>query len=139
MASERATDATSVLAPPQHMRERSQFDALLRRAPQRKSTHFALHGGTPDATLSELFPGPGHWVGVVLPKRWARRAVTRNLLRRQIYAAAHALAPSQPPLALVVHLRSAIAPGQFPSAASLALRRCIRAELQQLLQGLHRA
>ena len=136
------------------MTERSQFDAALRRAPACKTAHFALHlapsqaqpgeppAGTGAATGTApgtLFPGPEHWVGVVLPKRWARRAVTRNLLRRQIYAAALALAPSQPPVALVVRLRSAFSATQFPSAASAALRRCARAELQQLLEGLHRA
>ena len=138
------------------MTERSQFDAALRRAPACKTAHFALHlvpglaqacesaagtgaGSRASATPGALFPGPEHWVGVVLPKRWARRAVTRNLLRRQIYAAALALAPSQPPLALVVRLRTAFAPSQFPSAASAALRRCARTELQQLLEGLHRA
>jgi len=132
------------------MTERSQFDAALRRAPACKTAHFALHLAPSLAAASThepgnrleadaLFPGPEHWAGVVLPKRWARRAVTRNLLRRQIYAAVQALAPSQPPLALVVRLRTAFAPNQFPSAASAALRRCARTELQQLLQGLHRA
>lgn len=121
------------------MSERSQFDALLRRAPVLKTAHFALHGGASDAALGELFPGHGHWIGAVLPKRWARRAVTRNLLRRQIYAVARALTPNQPPLALLVRLRAGFAPAQFPSAASAALRRSVRAELQQLLQGGRRA
>ena len=68
----------------------------------------------------------------MVPKRWARRAVTRNLIRRQIYAVGERL---QPPLAAGAHLvrlRAAFAPAQYPSAASVALQRAVRAELCQL-------
>ncbi len=67
----------------------------------------------------------------MLPKRWARRAVTRNALRRQIYAVA-ALATELPVQALVVRLRRAFDVREFPSASSDALKRAARAELTQL-------
>lgn len=104
-------------------------------APVARSPHFALHALRPEALAAQgaLFPHPGTWVGVVLPKRWARRAVTRNLLRRQIYAVTTELAACLPAQALVLRLCRPFAPSQFPSAASTALKRCVRAELHQLL------
>lgn len=102
--------------------------------PVAKTAHFALHmakshaaGGAPD-----LFPGGGAWLGVLLPKRWARRAVTRNALRRQIYAVARELAAGLPQLPMVVRLRSGFSRSDFPSATSDALKREARAELLSL-------
>lgn len=79
-------------------------------------------------------PG-GHWLGTVLPKRLARRAVTRNLLRRQIRAAMARQLPALPPGLWVVRLRAAFARADYPSAASVALRRAAGAELDCLLAG----
>lgn len=66
------------------------------------------------------------------PKRWARRSVTRNGIRRQIYSVAHDRAACLAPGAHLVRLRSAFAVAQFPSATSRALLRAVRAELLEL-------
>ncbi len=73
--------------------------------------------------------GPAHWLGAVLPKRLARRAVTRNLLRRQIRAALDRHLPGLPPGLWVVRLRAGFERAQFLSAASELLRHAARAEL----------
>ena len=52
----------------------------------------------------------------MVPKRWARRAVTRNAIRRQIYAVTGSLQPPLPAAVHLVRLRAAFAPAQFPSA-----------------------
>ena len=73
------------------------------------------------------------WFGAVVPKRHARRSVTRTLLKRQIRSA---VAGHEDALAAglwVVRLRAPFDRSQFVSAASDALRRAARAELQQLL------
>ncbi len=119
----------------ERIRHRSQFNAVLDNPPIVKSPHFALHMADRSA-LSDpdtLFPLPGTWMGVLLPKRWAKRAVTRNAIRRQIYAVAHELCESLPSQPLVVRLRSGFARDQFVSASSEALRRAVRAELLELL------
>jgi len=67
------------------------------------------------------------------PKRWARRAVTRNLMRRQIYAVFGQSTARLPAGAHLIRLRAGFNPAQFPSAASPALRRAVRGELQSLL------
>ncbi len=99
------------------------------------TAHFALHGiapgGSTGARGRPLFVGAGPWLGAVVPKRWARRAVTRNTLKRQIAAAA--IDWPLPPGAWVVRLRRAFAPSDYPSATSTALRRAARAELRELL------
>ena len=125
-------------ATPGRLRTREQFQALLAQRPVARTAHFALHRlagpqGLPDAVAPGLFcPAGVAWLGAMAPKRWARRAVTRNLIRRQIYAVGERL---QPPLAAGAHLvrlRAAFAPSQYTSASSEALRRAVRAELCQL-------
>jgi ribonuclease P protein component len=72
------------------------------------------------------------WVGAVVPKRHARRSVTRSLIKRQIYAAADRHRDRMAPGLWIVRLRSPFDRADFASAASLALRRCARSELDDL-------
>ena len=120
----------------QHLRTRAQFQALLAHRPVARTAHFALHrlpvpaAGTPEATL---FGAPAQaWLGAMVPKRWARRAVTRNAIRRQIYAVgADRLAAL--PGARLVRQHAVFSLAQFPSATSTALKGAVRAELLELL------
>ena len=79
-----------------------------------------------------LFAVQEPWVGALIPKRWAKRAVTRNAIKRQVYAVSTALDPALSRAAHVVRLRSAFDRAMFPSASSQALKQAVRAELQQL-------
>ena len=74
------------------------------------------------------------WIGTVVPKRWAKRAVTRNGIRRQVYNVSEAFASRLPAAAHVVRLRSEFARAQFPSAWSEALKASVRGELQRLFE-----
>jgi ribonuclease P protein component len=76
--------------------------------------------------------GIDRWLGLVVPKRHARRAVTRTLVKRQIRTVAAACAPQLEPGLWVVRQRSPFDPKQFPSAASDALKEAARAELRAL-------
>lgn len=111
----------------ERIRTKAQFQLVLAYPPVVTSAHFALH----KAPLAS--PDEPSRVGVVLPKRWARRAVTRNVLRRQIYAVA-ALAPVEPAQAFVVRLRRAFDVRDFPSASSVALKQSVRSELTELFR-----
>lgn len=120
------------------LRTRAQFQALLRQRPVARTAHFALHrlpvqALVLDPTTAALFAPPGaSWLGAMAPKRWARRAVTRNAIRRQIYAVGtDALADTGG--ARLIRMRAALDPRQFPSASSTALKRAVRAELLLLL------
>ena len=121
----------------QRLRTRAQFQALLAHRPVARTAHFALHRlpvPATDGAEAALFGAPGQaWLGAMVPKRWARRAVTRNAIRRQIYGLGAELEPPLRAGAHLVRLRAAFAPAQFPSASSAALKRAVRAELRQLL------
>ena len=78
-------------------------------------------------------PGAHHWLGAVVPKRHARRAVTRSLLKRQIRTAFRRHRASLPCGLWVVRLRSQFGRDEFPSAASEALRQAAAEELAALL------
>lgn len=79
------------------------------------------------------------WLGVVLPKRHARRSVTRSLLKRQIRQALAAREGRLPCGLWVVRLRAPFDRERFPSAASSALREQAGAELARLLDGAEHA
>jgi ribonuclease P protein component len=73
------------------------------------------------------------WLGLVVPKRHARRAVTRNLVRRQIRACIDRHVAGLSRGDWVVRLRKGFALDQFQSASSSALAEQVRRELDQLL------
>jgi ribonuclease P protein component len=67
-----------------------------------------------------------------VPKRWAKRAVTRNAIKRQIYTVSQSIEPSLPVAAHVVRLRAGFDRTQFISASSQVLKQAVRGELQEL-------
>ncbi len=79
----------------------------------------------------------------MVPKRWAKRAVTRNMIKRRIYSLA--ISTHRPNtakgenVAYVVRLRSAFDPRLYKSATSAPLRLAISQELTGLFaQGFGR-
>lgn len=85
------------------------------------------------ASVPLAFAADGErWFGAMIPKRWARRAVTRNLIKRQIYSIVAEHEAALPAAAYLVRLRSAFPRQQFKSAASDTLRIAVRAEVEQL-------
>jgi ribonuclease P protein component len=121
----------------QRLKTRAQFQAVLAGATVARTAHFALHRCALDVSsgAAPLFATRDVWLGAMVPKRWARRAVTRNAIKRQIYNVS-ALAPeaSLPQAAHVVRLRSGFDRKEFVSATSDKLKAAVRAELQQLLE-----
>jgi ribonuclease P protein component len=76
---------------------------------------------------------PGFWLGCVVPKRHARRAVTRTLLKRQIRVAFECHAGRLPHGLWLVRLRAPFSPAEFVSARSALLAAAARDELDRLL------
>lgn len=132
------------------------FERVLATPSRSRSAHFAVHhvGSKPsvkekprsrrDSTELSTTDAPGFaqpvddlpelcWWGAVVPKRHARRAVTRSLLKRQIRAVMARHGEALPPGLWLVRLRQPFATRLFPSAASDALRQAAAAELEQLL------
>jgi ribonuclease P protein component len=76
--------------------------------------------------------GTERWLGCVVPKRHARRAVTRSMLKRQMRAAAQRYEAGLAHGMWLVRLRQGFPVAQFPSADSKALRDAARTELDRL-------
>lgn len=76
------------------------------------------------------------WLGCVVPKRHAKRAVTRNLIKRQIREAFHRHEGALPRGLWMVRLVAGFASAQFAAARSDALAQATRAELDGLLDRL---
>ncbi len=103
-----------------------------------------MHSSAPDVTTDspsppslqhsklELFSPDQTWIGAMVPKRWAKHAVTRNLCKRQIYSVAAHFEPILPQAAYVVRLRAAFDRAQFKSASSEQLKKAVRAEIELL-------
>jgi ribonuclease P protein component len=81
---------------------------------------------------SNEWPSQPFGLALVVPKRHAKRAVTRNLIKRQMREAVRRHVAAGHCAALLVRLRSAFDPRQYPSAASSALRAAVRTELDEL-------
>ena len=121
----------------QRLKNRPQFQSVLAGSTLSRTQHFALHCVGLDGLVASANPPPlfalhDVWMGAMVPKRWAKRAVTRNTIRRQIHAVSHDFEPVLQPAAHVVRLRSGFDKAQFVSATSEALKAAVRAELQQL-------
>lgn len=75
-------------------------------------------------------------MGAVVPKRWAKRAVTRNMIKRQVLQLKLPQALCKASMALVVRLRTGFDAKQFKSASSPALKAQVRMELTLLFAAL---
>ena len=121
----------------QRLQTRAQFQAVLAGSTVARTSHFALHRCSLDASEGEaasLFDVQGVWLGAMVPKRWAKRAVTRNAIKRQIYNVSAAPDVALPVAAHVVRLRSGFDRKVFVSATSEKLKTAVRLELEQLLK-----
>ena len=68
----------------------------------------------------------------MVPKRWAKRSVTRNAIKRQIYTVSALMENALPCAAHVVRLRAGFDKKLFVSATSDSLKTAVRLELNQL-------
>ena len=130
----------------QRLKTRPQFQAVLAGAIVARTMHFALHRNALDVMnmqtvvskthdSPELFPLQDIWLGAMVPKRWAKRAVTRNAIKRQIYTLSNDFSPRVSDTGWVVRLRRDFSRKEFVSASSEALKQLVRSEVQALLQA----
>jgi ribonuclease P protein component len=130
----------------QRLKNRAQYDAAMAGGTLSRTPHFVLHrllieapgqpatGSDSASGAQALFAVRAPWMGAVVPKRWAKRAVTRNGIKRQIYSLSETFESRLAPAAHVVRLRTGFAREEFPSAWSDALKQAVRGELLQLFE-----
>lgn len=80
-------------------------------------------------------PPQGHWLGCMVPKRHARRAVTRNLIKRQMRAGFARHEQKLAPGLWLLRQHAGFAVSDYPSARSEALAQAARLEIERLLSG----
>lgn len=108
-----------------------------------RTPHFVLHKLGVNA-IEQTGPGfqktPAPFVqgvlhmGALTPKRFAKKAVTRNTIRRLVYETTRAWAEKLEPNAYVVRLRASYNTEKFVSASSDVLKKALAQELTQLFK-----
>ena len=99
------------------------------------SCPLSVDGSAAEPTKVVFAPPPtDRWLGLVVPKRHAKRSVTRSLLKRQMRTVMAAQAESLPPGLWVLRLKAPFDRQLFTSPASDPLREAAGDELLQLLQ-----
>ncbi len=133
----------------QRLKNRPQFQAALAGKLGVRTAHFALHScelaqiypaKMPDAVSGDALNVGAQAataallgaMGAMVPKRWAKRAVTRNAIKRQIYSVSAQFALHLRPRGHVVRLRASFDRKEFISASSDLLKAAVRAELLDL-------
>ena len=136
----------------QRLKTRPQFQATMSAGTIARTPHFALHRMELAPVVKDVVADPGTgpgsedpqalfgvggvreqaWLGAMVPKRWARRSVTRHTIKRQIYAVSSEYEDALLCASYVVRLRSGFDRKQFVSATSDQLKAAVRKELQQL-------
>ncbi len=149
----------------QRLKTRPQFQAVLAGSVIAKTEHFVLHRNSlaamaprPEAFAAKelssrkaipdngpaadteipaagLFPVQDVWIGAMVPKRWAKRAVTRNAIKRQIYNVSADFMQNYPQAAFLVRLRREFSRKEFTSATSTQLKDAVRSEVQVLMKA----
>lgn len=114
----------------------AEFQAVMRQGWRVSSPHFVLHC-CPCLHTKPAQQALPNRIGALLPKRWAKKAVRRNLLRRKIYATAAGHLPALAQAAghtldCVVRLRGSWAAQAYPSARSELLKHEVGQELDAL-------
>jgi len=142
------------------LKTRAQFEAALKSEVVARSEHFVLHClrtrprvGPGEAPLIHVpsaarqAPSPhdqsamawpsGPAFGVLVPKRWAARAVTRNMIKRQAREIAQeSLDHEQGRALFLLRLRRAWPPQQFTAASSPAWVAEVRQQLLKIFSSL---
>jgi len=120
------------------------FDRALSAPAVSRTVHFALHhaartlevklstGGAPIGT--QPVDNLARWLGIAVPRRYAKRSVTRTMLKRLVRHQFHRHAVDLAAGAWVVRLRAPFDPKLFVSAASTKLRHAAADELDALMK-----
>ncbi len=108
-----------------------------------KTSHFALYQwqrskntalNTKTLINPSRFDGGKLVFGAITPKKCAKSAVTRNLIRRQVQAVIKERSPKLVSTIYVIRLRDSFKEKSFMSASSVALKKVVRQELIQLFE-----
>jgi ribonuclease P protein component len=115
-----------------HIAEKEVFQEILKIRAFAKTEYFALHRKIVSNELTKMSEFTSLCVGVIVPKRWAKKAVTRNAIKRQIYILTSDLAGHFKNEQHVIKLIKSFDKNQYMSATSKAFKANVRVEIQKL-------
>lgn len=112
----------------------AEFSTLFRMRPLKRSEHFVVYARPRERAVATepTAPLPGR-MGLVLGKKFAPRAATRNMLRRALREAFRLRREDFAGWDVMIRLHLRFDKKRFPGAAAPALKRVCRAEVMALL------
>jgi len=128
-----------------HLGSWEEFKVVMDLGFKKQSDWFVLHQVSLKTLSTQTNPTPAmlnvgrgligkQKFGALVPKRWAKRAVTRNTVKRQIFNVFSEFQPKlQTEHAMVIRLRKEIKKIDYKSARSTELIKKIQSELHELL------
>ncbi|NBX15420.1 MAG: ribonuclease P protein component [Betaproteobacteria bacterium] len=125
----------------------AQFQQLMAYPPVARTQHFVVHRARDDVTTPNpqqcltpadqgVMVAQGLCMATLIPKRWAKRAVTRNAVRRQIMTAFSNEQNNLMPVPHLVRLQSSFDIKTYNSASSETLKNAVAQEMAQLIKRL---
>lgn len=124
-----------------------QFDQVLSLGKKVHSEHFVLHfhfsNLSTDSSLTNNCSVDNDlnkisFLGMIIPKKWAKSSVRRSLIKRQCREQFRLLSPNLPWGSYVVRLKCGFDPEIWISASSRQLKEKVRDEIQQLFTQVQR-
>lgn len=128
------------------LKTRAQFQAVLKGQIVSKTKHFALHRSVLNSQVNLqhekevvkallCFGSHDACIGAIVSKRLAKRAVTRNAIKRQIYCVFEAFSCDLQLNAYAVRLRLCFDSAVYRSATSEVLKQAVRREVEHLFSS----
>jgi ribonuclease P protein component len=116
----------------EHIVDKDIFQEVLQTGAKTKTEHFTLFRMNAPQDPANIKKHDHLMVGVVVPKRLAKRAVTRNAIKRQVYTVANKLAAAYPKEWHVIRLSKVFDKKTYISPSSRQLKLDVCKELQKL-------
>ena len=115
-----------------HIVDKKIFQEVLRAGATTKTEHFTLYRLNALSDKSKIAEADNLQIGLIVPKRQARKAVTRNAIKRQAYSISRELASEYANELHVIRLSKEFERKDYHSASSKLLKTEIDKEIRAL-------
>lgn len=115
-----------------HIVDKEVFQEVLREGIRSRSEHFTLHRLKAQIASNLDTNAVNLQIGVVVPKRFAKKAVRRNAIKRQVYALVQTLALKYLNEVHVIRLNKEYDKSKYLSPTSTNFKIDVQKELQSL-------
>lgn len=114
----------------------SEFKSVMECGASAKTAHFVFYQSQRTnlnvQTLEHVQANDQQKIGALTPKKWARRSVTRNMIRRQVFEVFRTQTNQFSSAACVIRLSRPFDANEYISGSSRVLKSNVRKELEEL-------